>query len=68
MVEQTVVNLVNTSNGVLLHLNHPQEMPISVDFTQRLIAPLGDIILLELYGVSFHDNDCINGSRIEVMM
>ena len=66
IVEHRTVTLSNNTNGILLHLNYPQSVPTDVDFTQHLVAPVGDVILLELHGVGFSDNDCHGRSSIEV--
>lgn len=66
IIEQRTINLSNLTSGKLYHLNHPQRMPQDVEFTQHLIAPLGDVILLELYGVGFRKNGCPNGAGIEI--
>lgn len=66
IIEQRTINLSNQTTGKLYHLNHPQRMPQDIEFTQHLIAPLGDVILLELYGVGFRKNGCSNGAGIEI--
>lgn len=50
----------------MYHLNYPQPIPPNIDFSQHLIAPLGDVILLEMYNVGFSENGCQNGDSIEV--
>jgi hypothetical protein len=37
-----------------------------VEYTQHLIAPLGDVIIVELSGVSFTENGCPYGGSITV--
>lgn len=37
-----------------------------VEFTQNLIAPMGENILLELHGIQLSDTSCTNGDGIEV--
>ena len=66
LTEQRNINLFNKTTGILYNLNHPQATPGNVDFTQHLIAPLGDVILLEIYNVGFSENGCHNGDSIEV--
>lgn len=56
---------MNQANGILSHLNYPQPLPPNIDFTQHIIAPLGEVIMLELYNVVISDTDCHN-ARIEV--
>lgn len=41
-------------------------MPPLIDFTQHLIAPLGDVISIELEGVEFGEKGCESNSSIEV--
>ena len=41
-------------------------MPPLIDFTQHLIAPLGDVISIELQGVEFGEKGCDDNSSIEV--
>lgn len=65
--EQHSITLFNKANGVLNHVNYPQPLPANIDFTQHLIAPLGDVILLEVYNVGISDTDCHN-ARIEVIV
>uniref|UniRef100_A0A336N357 CSON009597 protein n=1 Tax=Culicoides sonorensis TaxID=179676 RepID=A0A336N357_CULSO len=66
VVAQKIVDLSNNSYGRLFHLNYPQSFPIDVDYTQHIIAPVGQVILLELHGVSFSKEGCHFGSSIEV--
>lgn len=63
---QKTIDLTYHHYGQLIHLNYPQMLPIDVDFTQHLIAPVGYNILLELHGVSFSKEGCHYGSSIEV--
>lgn len=58
--------LSNLSYGTLLHLNHPQLLPNNVNFTQHLVAPLGHVILMEIYGVGFSENRCHGSGSLEV--
>lgn len=60
--EERIIDLTNTTTGILLHLNYPNPAPAHVDFVQHLIAPLGHVILLELYHVKFAENACLPGS------
>lgn len=64
--EHRNINLLNNTYGTLYHLNYPQPIPPNIDFSQHLIAPLGDVILLEMYNVGFSENGCQNGDSIEV--
>lgn len=64
--EHRSINLLNNTYGTLYHLNYPQPVPPNIDFTQHLIAPWGDVILLELYNVGFSENGCQTGDSIEV--
>lgn len=66
VIAQKTIDLTYHSYGQLIHLNYPQALPINVDFTQHLIAPVGYNILLELHGVSFSKAGCRYGSSIEV--
>lgn len=66
VTEQHSINLLNYTKGILLHLNYPQSIPANIDYTQHLVAPIGDVILLELYGVGFTENGCQNGGSLEV--
>jgi hypothetical protein len=66
IVEHRVVNLSNSTFGHVYHLNYPQAMPPFIDFTQHLIAPLGDVISIELQGVEFGDKGCDDNLSIEV--
>lgn len=66
IVEQRTINFLNNSFGTLHHLNYPSSLPTNIDFTQHLIAPVGEIILLELHGVGFSDKNCRNGGSLEV--
>jgi hypothetical protein len=67
MVEHRVVKLANMTFGRVHHLNYPNEMPQNIDFTQHLIAPLGDVISIELHGVEFIENGCNDTNAIEVI-
>lgn len=58
--------LSNLTFGNVYHLNYPQRLPRNIDFTQHFIAPLGDIISIELQGVRFFDDGCEENSTIEV--
>lgn len=41
-------------------------MPNFVDFNQRLIAPLGNVISIELHDVQFDLSQCADNATIEV--
>ncbi|XP_053678642.1 uncharacterized protein LOC128729018 [Anopheles nili] len=64
--EQRYITLSNKTTGMLYSLNYPQIMPYDVDYTQHLIAPLGEVILLELYGVGFSQHGCHQTGFIEI--
>lgn len=49
---------MNITSGTLLHLNYPNRAPAHIDFMQHLVAPIGNVILLELYHVKISDNGC----------
>lgn len=60
------IYLSTNDTGRLLRLNYPQYLAGNIDFTQHLIAPLGYVINLELYGVEFSDRGCEDHSVLEV--
>uniref|UniRef100_A0A182JN34 Cubilin n=1 Tax=Anopheles atroparvus TaxID=41427 RepID=A0A182JN34_ANOAO len=64
--EQRYIVLSNRTTGMLYSLNYPQTMPYDIDYTQHLIAPLGEVILLELYGVGFSQHGCHQTGFIEI--
>nr|XP_029711963.1 uncharacterized protein LOC109407380 isoform X3 [Aedes albopictus] len=64
--EHRSIHLGNRTNGNMFYLNYPQSMPYEIDFTQHLIAPLGDVILLELHGVGFSEHGCHKSGFIEI--
>uniref|UniRef100_A0A6E8PJD8 Uncharacterized protein n=1 Tax=Aedes aegypti TaxID=7159 RepID=A0A6E8PJD8_AEDAE len=64
--EQRSIHLGNRTSGNMFYLNYPQSMPYEIDFTQHLIAPLGDVILLELHGVGFSEHGCHKSGFIEI--
>ncbi|ETN63746.1 hypothetical protein AND_004532 [Anopheles darlingi] len=64
--EQRFIALANRTTGTLYSLNFPQPLPYDVDYTQHLIAPLGEVILLELYGVGFSQHGCRDTGFIEI--
>jgi hypothetical protein len=66
IVEERVITLKNNTNGVLLQLNYPKSPPNDVEYTQHLIAPLGDVIIIELTGVSFTEDGCEFGGSVTV--
>ncbi|GLV32031.1 tolkin [Carabus blaptoides fortunei] len=66
--EERIIDLGNVSSGSLLHLNYPNPPPTHIDFLQHLIAPLGHIILLELYNMKFSEHGCRrNEASIDVL-
>lgn len=65
-MEHRSIVLLNKTSGVLNHLNYPQRLPSNIDFTQHLIVPLGDVILLEIYNVGISDAGCHSANKIEV--
>lgn len=64
--QQRNIVLFNKANGVLNHLNYPQPQPSNIDFTQHIVAPLGEVILLEVHNVGITEADCHTANRIEV--
>lgn len=64
--EQRSIMLQNKANGILNHLNYPQPQPSNIDFTQHIVAPLGEVILLEVHNVGISEADCHTANRIEV--
>lgn len=68
IVEHRIVNLSNSTFGRVYHLNYPHSkgMPESIDYTQHLIAPPGDVISIELRSVQFTENGCNDSAVIEV--
>lgn len=52
--------------GEIHYLNYPRAMPKFVDFTQHLIAPLGNVISIELQNVQFDQSNCDDNATIEV--
>jgi hypothetical protein len=68
IIEERIIALPNNTNGVLLHLNYPKSLPNNVEYTQHLVAPLGDVIIVELSGVSFTENGCPYGGSITVSL
>lgn len=65
-MEHRSIVLLNETSGVLNHLNYPQRLPSNIDFTQHIIVPLGDVILLEIYNVGISDAGCHSANKIEV--
>lgn len=66
--EERVITLSNTSEGHLFHLNYPNQPADNVDFIQHFVAPLGCVIVLELYHVVMSETACNNEVRgIEVI-
>lgn len=64
--QQRNIVLLNKANGILNHLNYPQPQPSNIDFTQHIVAPLGEVILLEVHNVGITEADCHTANRIEV--
>ncbi|CAG2059140.1 unnamed protein product, partial [Timema podura] len=63
--EERIINLSNVSTGVLLHLNYPSPPPPHVDYIEHLVAPLGSVILLELYRVILSEEPfCPGGAGV----
>ncbi|XP_068905882.1 uncharacterized protein [Tenebrio molitor] len=62
--EEKIINLKQNSSGSLLHLNHPGQPPLGVNFLQRFVAPLGCTISLELFRVKLTDRGCGDGSGV----
>lgn len=61
MHQERIIHLNNYTSGILLHLNYPDLPPPNVDFLQHFVAPLGYIILLELYYVRPDGDECTDG-------
>lgn len=66
IAEHHTLNLTEFSYGSLQHLNYPQSLPININFTQHLVAPIGNVVLLEVFGVGFSENECRGGGGLEV--
>ncbi|XP_055323439.1 uncharacterized protein LOC129578625 isoform X2 [Sitodiplosis mosellana] len=64
--EERSIILQNKANGILNHLNYPQPQPSNIDFTQHIVAPLGEVILLEVHNVGISEADCHIANRIEI--
>lgn len=64
--EQHNIILQNKTSGMLNHLNYPQIPPPNIDYTQHIVAPLGEVILLEMYNVGISENGCHEADQIEV--
>lgn len=67
-VKSRFLYLSTNDTGLLLRLNYPQYLAGNIDYTQHLIAPLGYVINLELYGVEFSDRGCLDHSVLEVSL
>lgn len=65
-MERRSISLMNKTSGALNHLNYPQSLPSNIDFTQQIIVPLGEVILLEIYDVGISDSGCHSANKIEV--
>ncbi|XP_037027805.1 uncharacterized protein LOC119068348 isoform X6 [Bradysia coprophila] len=66
IAEHHTLNLTEFSYGSLQHLNYPQSLPININFTQHLVAPIGNVVLLEVFGVGFSENECRGGGGLEI--
>lgn len=66
--EHHTLNLTEFSYGSLQHLNYPQSLPININFTQHLVAPIGNVVLLEIFGVGFSERECRGGGSLEVIL
>lgn len=68
IVEHRVVHLSNSTLGRVYHLNYPQPMPQNIEYSQHLIARLGDVISVELHGLRFTNGsgECNDSNVIEV--
>lgn len=64
--EKRIITLENSTTGVLLHLNYPAFAPNGLDYVQHFVAPLGNVILLELHGVQLGES-CITSGRLEII-
>jgi len=63
--EERLVDLTNVTVGNLLHLNYPKSPPPNVEFIQHLVAPVGHVILLELYHMTMAEGrNCPGGAGI----
>ena len=63
--EERLVDLSNVTVGNLLHLNYPKSPPPNVEFMQHLVAPVGHVILLELYHMTLaKGRNCPGGAGI----
>lgn len=65
--EQRVIMLENNTIGTILHLNYPAFAPSGVDYLQRLIAPVGHVIVLELHGVRLATGGCPSLGVLEII-
>ncbi|KAJ9597354.1 hypothetical protein L9F63_011794 [Diploptera punctata] len=63
--EERQIDLRNVTVGTLLHLNYPKSPPPHVEFVQHLTAPVGHVIMLELYNmVTSESRSCPDGAGI----
>jgi hypothetical protein len=63
--EERLVDLSNVTVGTLLHLNYPKPPPPHVEFLQHFVAPVGHVILLELYHMMLTESrSCPGGAGI----
>ncbi|XP_055384716.1 uncharacterized protein LOC129614250 isoform X2 [Condylostylus longicornis] len=66
-IEERLINLANNTNGNLYHLNYPNNLPSDINFSQHFIAPLGNVILLEVFGYTLNENECLHRNFLEVV-
>lgn len=66
VVGKRTITLVNNTHGMIFHLNYPKMLLRDIEYTQSLIAPMGENILLELHGVELSDKSCKDDDGIEV--
>lgn len=66
--QERILELTNSTSGILLHVNYPRPPPPMANLSLRLIAPPGYVVLLRLYGLVFSDEEeCHDGKgKIEV--
>lgn len=60
--EERLVDLSNVTVATLLHLNYPKPPPTHAEFLQHLVAPVGHVILLELYHMTLTESRNCPGS------
>jgi hypothetical protein len=63
--EERLVDLSNVTVGTLLHLNYPKPPPRNAEFLQHLVAPVGQVIQLELHHMALSESrNCPGGAGI----